>query len=72
MKDARSSSAITGRRTIPLIGWLVLSLSASGTAGFVSTSGWSTQLNKPPWNPPGWIFGSPARITWQAVFDFVC
>ena len=51
------STGLSGSQTTPLIGWLALSLAASGTAVFVSTSGWYAGLNKPAWNPPGWIFG---------------
>ena len=52
-----TSSGFSGNQAIPLIGWLALSLAASGTAVYVSTSGWYAGLNKPVWNPPGWIFG---------------
>ncbi len=53
----RLSSTGDGSQTIALIGWLALSFAAAGTAVFVSTSGWYAGLNKPIWNPPGWIFG---------------
>ena len=46
-----------GHQTIALILWLVLCLSASGTAVFVSTGDWYASLHKPEWNPPAWIFG---------------
>lgn len=40
-----------------LLGWLALTIAASATSVFVSTDGWYAGLLKPPWNPPGWLFG---------------
>ncbi len=53
----KTISAPTDHQVIALVGWLVLCLSTSGTAVFVSTGDWYAQLQKPPWNPPAWIFG---------------
>lgn len=53
-------SEVSGKKLNPwlgLVGWLVLVFSASLTGVFVSTSGWYAALNKPAWNPPGWLFG---------------
>ena len=54
--DKRVSDS-TGGQALALVGWLALCLAASGSAVFVSTGDWYARLNKPAWNPPGWIFG---------------
>jgi len=41
---------------LPLAGWVLLCLAASGTAVFVSTDGWYEALEKPALNPPAWLF----------------
>ena len=42
-----------GRSLAALVGWLLLTYSASATAVFVSTGDWYAALAKPTWNPPG-------------------
>ena len=55
--DLAHPTPSAGRSLAALVGWLLLTYSASATAVFVSTGGWYAGLTKPTWNPPGWIFG---------------
>lgn len=46
--------------------FLVLNFAALGIGGLFSGQGvpsdWYTGLNKAPWTPPGWVFGSAWTI----------
>lgn len=48
------------RRYWPLAGWVVLCLSAGALGSFATTPKiptWYASLEKPPGNPPSWVFG---------------
>jgi translocator protein len=46
------------RKTIVgLFGWLLLCFAASAVGALFMPGEWYAALNKPDWNPPGWIFG---------------
>lgn len=53
-----------GRSTAALAGWILLSFSAAALGGFFGAGEWYRSLNKPSWNPPGWIFGP----VWTALY----
>jgi translocator protein len=46
-----------GKSILGLIGWLMLCFSASAVGVLFMPGEWYSALNKPAWNPPGWIFG---------------
>ena len=48
------------KTSLKLIIALVLCITVGGVSGFLTASAindYYLQLNKPPWNPPNWIFG---------------
>ena len=49
---------------LSFIVWLAVTFLASATAVFVKTDGWYAELDKPLWNPPGWVFGP----IWTALY----
>ncbi len=57
MTTTQNPTPSPSRQAIALIGWLALCFAAASTAVFVSIDGWYVTLNKPPWNPPAWVFG---------------
>jgi benzodiazapine receptor len=63
-----SPQSITAvRRWLALAGWLVLCLAAASLGGIFGPGEWYGTLNKPSWNPPGWIFGP----VWSALYTMM-
>jgi tryptophan-rich sensory protein len=46
-----------GRTILGLFGWLLLCFAAAAGGALYMPGEWYAALNKPAWNPPGWIFG---------------
>jgi tryptophan-rich sensory protein len=48
-------------------GWLVACFAAAALGGFFMPGEWYSSLQKPSWNPPGWIFGP----VWTALYTMM-
>lgn len=46
-----------GESMLGLCGWVLLCFLAPALGAFSIPDAWYASLQKPPWNPPGWVFG---------------
>ncbi len=53
-----------GKTIVGLFGWLLLCFAAAAVGSLFMPGEWYAALNKPAWNPPGWIFGP----VWTALY----
>lgn len=56
-----------GRGLLALAGWVLLCFAAASLGGLFGLGEWYDSLKKPPWNPPGWIFGP----VWTALYTMM-
>jgi len=54
----------SNRRLPALAGWVLLCFAAAALGGIFMPGEWYAALQKPAWNPPGWIFGP----VWSALY----
>jgi len=62
--EASTNPAPLWLRALQLIGFILLSFLAAASAAWIGTGSWYSQLHKPAWAPPGWIFGP----VWTALY----
>ncbi len=55
------------RVTVAMIGWLVACFGAASLGTIFMPGEWYATLQKPSWNPPGWIFGP----VWTALYTMM-
>ena len=68
MSKIQVTNAPTLPRRLPaLAGWILLCFAAAALGGFFGPGEWYAGLNKPTWNPPGWIFGP----VWSALYTLM-
>ena len=55
----RSVPISSSRDVLGLVAWLLLAFAAAAVGGFASASApeFYRELIRPPWSPPGWLFG---------------
>ena len=64
---ARGPSPYRFRAALALVAWLVASFAAAAMGGLFMPGEWYAALQKPSWNPPGWIFGP----VWTALYTMM-
>ena len=61
----KAGQVCTGFRSwIALLGWVFLTFLAPAVGATSLPDAWYASLNKPSWNPPGWVFGP----VWTALY----
>ena len=52
---------------ISLLGWLLLCFGAASFGAVFAPGHWYASLQKPAWNPPGWLFGP----VWSVLYTMM-
>ena len=65
--EAGTTSASRLKAVLALAGWVALCFSAASLGAIFMPGEWYLALQKPSWNPPGWIFGP----VWSALYTMM-
>ena len=57
----------TGRVVAGLVGWVIVTFAAAGLGSLFLPGEWYSQLAKPRWTPPNWLFGP----VWSILYAFM-
>jgi len=57
------------KQALGLIGWMLMTFAAAAVGGFASANSaeFYRELVRPPWAPPGWLFGP----VWSVLYAFM-
>lgn len=67
MSTSKAVSFGVPGQIVGLIGWLALSYGVAWFGSQFMPGPWYAALDKPPWTPPGWVFG----VVWSLLYTLM-